>query len=236
MIAHIAYAERGQRTGTLTVHFVPTPAVRLGDLLSAQEPVIELRSAERRYPISLMSVGDPYVFIDAVSLGVRTQRELFADDRQLDDTLAALRTAAARRLGSPQDGVFVKIAAIGRFHRGRLAVRTTSTPGSPPTLALTGAICLGVASTLKETIPYQLTRPARRAPDMLTIDTPRAVTAVTVRVSGATPDEHLLSTSVTRTRPPNRCRTRWSQARHSRRHHSSTRPSERLTMPTSPAT
>lgn len=235
MVAHIAYADGGQRSGTLTVHFVPTPALRLGDLLLAEEPVVELQSAARRYPVSVVSVGDPYVFIDAVGLGVRTQRALFADDRQLDDTLAALRTAAARRLRLPQEGVFPKIVAIGRFHRGRLAVRAISIPGSPPTLALTGAICLGVASTLKETIPYQLTRPARCVPATLTIDTPQALTAVTVRVTGRTPDEHLLSTSVTRTRPPNRCRTRWSQARHSRRHHNSIRPSERLTMPTSPA-
>lgn len=234
MIAHIAYADRSRRTATFMMHYVPTPAPRLGDLLFAEEPVIELESADIRYRVSLMSVDDPYVFIDAASLGVRTQRELFADDRQLSDTLAAVRTAAGRQLGSPHDGVFVKIAAIGQFHRGRLAVRAISVPNRHATLPLTGAICLGVATTLSGMIPYQLARP-RCMPAKLTIDTPRALTAVTVQVTGTDADDHLLSTSVTRKSAPKRCRSRWSVTRRSRRQQSPTPRSTRRTMAPLPA-
>jgi 2-methylaconitate cis-trans-isomerase PrpF len=200
VIAHIAYADRSRRAGTFTMHFVPTPPARLGDLLLCEEPVIELQSADIRYPVSLVSVGTPYVFIDAASLGVRTQRELFADDRQLDHTLAALRTVAACRLGLPQDGGFLKIAGVGQFHPGRLAVRAFSVANSQRTLALTGAVCLGVARTLPGTIPYELARLARCASGKLTIDTPKTATAVTVQVSGTAADDWLLWTSVTRKR------------------------------------
>lgn len=222
MIAHIAFADRVRRTGALTVHFVPTPAARLGDLLVADEPVTELQSADIRYPISLVSIGSPYVFIAAASLGVRTQRELFANDRQLYDTLATLPTVAAGRLGSPLDRGFPEIAAVGQFHSGRLAVRTISARGWQPTFALTGAVCLGVATIITGTIPYQLTRPAGSASSMLTIDAPGTLTAVTVQVSGTALEDRLLATSVTRKHPPNECRSRWSHTVRLHRHQADT--------------
>jgi 2-methylaconitate cis-trans-isomerase PrpF len=200
VIAHIAYAARSRRAGTFTAHFVPTPPPRLGDLLLCKEPVIELQSAGIRYPISLVSIGNPYVFIDAASLGVSIQRELFADDRQLHDTLAELRTAAACRLGLAQDDAFVKIAAVGQFHRGGLAVRALSAQSWQRTLAFTGAVCLGVARTLPGTIPYQLAGLARCRPGKLTIDAPETATAVTAQISGTAAEDRLLWTSVTRKR------------------------------------
>jgi 2-methylaconitate cis-trans-isomerase PrpF len=79
-------------------------------------------------------------------------------------------------------------------------VRALSVANSQRTLALTGAVCLGVARTLPETIPYELAGLARCASGKLTIDSPKAATAVTVQVSGTTADDWLLWTSVTRKR------------------------------------
>lgn len=198
VVCEVDEAARG--TGTFTVHFLPTPAARLGDLLLTTEPVVELESAGNRYPVSLVSVGNPYVFVDAADLGVRTQDALFADDPQLFETLTALRATAARRLGYPQEGVFPKIAAVGRFQPGRLAVRAISVPSWHPTLAVTGAVCLGVATTIAGTIPYELGRLADCAPGELQIDTPGGQTAVAAEVSGTGGDDRLLWTSVTRKR------------------------------------
>jgi 2-methylaconitate cis-trans-isomerase PrpF len=198
VVCEVDEAARG--TGTFTVHFLPTPVARLGDMLLTGQPVDELESAGQGYPVSLVSAGNPYVFVDAAKLGVRTQDGLFAEDPQLFETLTALRAAAARRLGCPQEGVFPKIAAVGRFQHSRLAVRAISVPSWHPTLAVTGAVCLGVASAIAGTIPYELARLADCAPGQLAIDTPGGQTAVSAEVSGTGADDRLLWTSVTRKR------------------------------------
>lgn len=192
--------EVARRTGNFTVHFLPTPAARLGDLMLTDEPVTELESDGVAYPVSLVSVGNPYVFVDAASLGLVSRDDLFADDPELFERLVALRTVAADRLGFPPDGAFPKIAAVGQFQPGRLAVRAISVPRWHPTMAVTGAVCLGVASTIAGTIPHELARSARCVPGELAIDTPGGSTVVSAEVSGTGPDDRLLWTSVTRKR------------------------------------
>jgi 2-methylaconitate cis-trans-isomerase PrpF len=192
--------EAGRRDGNFTMHFLPTAVARLDDLLLDRAPVTELSSAGVRYPVSLVSVGNPYVFVDAASLGISTHAELFADDPELFERLAALRLAAARRLGLPGEGAFPKIAAVGQFEPGRLAVRAISVPSWHPTLAATGAVCLGAASTIAGTIPYELARRAGCTPGDVAIDTPGGSTAVSAEVSGTAGDDRLLWTSLTRKR------------------------------------
>jgi 2-methylaconitate cis-trans-isomerase PrpF len=189
--------EASRRAGSFTVHFLPTGTARLGDLLSADEPVTALDCAGVRHPVSLVSVGNPYVFIDAASLGVTAQHELFDDDPTLFDELLTVRDAAARRLSLPQEGAFPKVAAVGSFQPGRLAVRAISVPSWHPTLAVTGAVCLGAAGAIPGTIPHELARRAGCTPGELAIDTPGGSTVVSVEVSGTTIDDHLLWTSLT---------------------------------------
>ncbi|HEX8159616.1 MAG TPA: PrpF domain-containing protein [Solirubrobacteraceae bacterium] len=192
--------EAGRRTGNFTVHFLHTPAARLGDLLLTAQPVSDLQCRGMKYPVSLVSVGNPYVFVNAASLGIATIDEFFGEDPALFERLAALRAAAAARLGFPPDGAFPKIAAVAQFQPGRLAVRAISVPSWHPTLAVTGAVCLGVASAIAGTIPYELAQAAGCTPGEIAIDTPGGSTAVSTEVSGTTTADRLLWASVTRKR------------------------------------
>lgn len=183
--------------GSFTVHFLQTPPARLGDLLLTSEPVTTLDVDGRLVPVSLVSTGNPYVFVEAATMGIADQATLFADDPQLFARMSAVKAAAARALGWPEDGAFPKVAAIGQFRAERLSARAISVPRWHPTLALTGVTCLGTASAIEGTIPQRLARRADCQPGRLAIDTPGGPTAVTAEVSGTTPDDHVRWASVT---------------------------------------
>jgi len=166
-------------TVSFTMHFIHTPPKPLASLLMAGEPrtVLSVRGAE--IPVSLVSAGNPYVFVDAASVSVSSQAELFAGGPELYDRLQEIRSAAATYLGSPPDSVFPKIAVIMPVDTGRVAVRAISVPSWHPTLALTGAACLGAAASIVGTIPWFAVNQAGIRPGgQIDIDTPGGATAV----------------------------------------------------------
>jgi 2-methylaconitate cis-trans-isomerase PrpF len=196
LVCEVNEASRGDVL--FTAHFVPRADVRFTDLLPAHEPMTTLRTAAGRVEVSLVSVGNPYVFVDAESLGMSTLGELFADKEALYRDLAAVRAAGALRLGLPRAGVLPKIAVVGGFHAGRIAARAISVPGWHPTLALTGAVCLGVASWIPGTIPHALARAASCSEGELAIETPGGRIVVHCDVSRTSTDDFLRWTSVRR--------------------------------------
>lgn len=166
-----------------TVHFVRNPPTPVGQLLLAGEPTTVLTVEGRRVAVSLVSAGNPYVFVDAAGAGVSTRDELFADDPVLMDRLLRIRAAASAYLGWPPESVFPKIAVITPDEPGSLAARAISVPSWHPTLALTGAACLGAATGIEGTVPWLAARDAGCEEGRVGITTPGgsgAVTAATI--------------------------------------------------------
>jgi 2-methylaconitate cis-trans-isomerase PrpF len=162
--------------GSLTVHFLQEPMVALKDLLVTGSPVDILEAPSGTYELSLVSMGNPYVFVRAHDLGVHDKDHLFADDQKLFDTLVGIRQAAGQRWGWPSGSAFPKIAAIDSFAPGRISVRAISVPTWHPTLALTGATCLGAASVIPGTVAHKVAGWTGCASGPVHIETPTGVT------------------------------------------------------------
>jgi 2-methylaconitate cis-trans-isomerase PrpF len=161
--------------GNLTVHFLQEPDVALDRLLPTGAPVDSLTVGSTEYRVSLVDMGNPYVFVRARDLGVHSRDELFADDRQLFEDLVALRRAAAVRWGWPDTSAFPKVAAIEHFTHGQVTVRAVSVPKWHPTLALTGATCLAVATVIPHTIAHEVAVEAGCGADQVRMETPASV-------------------------------------------------------------
>ncbi|KOG38850.1 hypothetical protein ADK74_31320 [Streptomyces decoyicus] len=171
--------ETGLNEVRFTVYFVQPVGVPLPELLLTGEPRTELEADGVLRTVSLVSTGNPYVFVDARDLGIRDHTELFAAGDALFEQMARLRVAAAGRLGWSPDGAFPKIAATLPEASGRIAARAISVPGWHPTIALTGAVCLGAAARIPGTVPWRIAQEAGRSDGPLGITTPGGRTAVT---------------------------------------------------------
>ncbi|WP_158895085.1 PrpF domain-containing protein [Amycolatopsis anabasis] len=181
---------------TFTAHFLNHPAVRLESLLPLGTTTTDLPYDDGGIRISGVSVGNPYVFLAAEDLGVHTEDELFADNEKLFDTMSRIRRSAATSYGWPVDGAFPKVAAVLPAGDQAVAVRAISVPSWHPTLALTGAVCLGAASKIRGTIPFKLAGAAARPGNPLEIRTKGGVTVAAASVSGNEPDSELSWVSV----------------------------------------
>lgn len=155
-----------------SVHFVHQPPMPAGNLLLTGEPVTRLDVNGKPVDVSLVSAGNPYVFVAADSVGVSGKDELFADDDALFDRLVTIRAVAAEHLGWSPNGAFPKIAVTLPISPGRIAVRAVSVPRWHPTLALTGAACLGAATGIIGTIPWQSTHGLAGSPGTVHFETP----------------------------------------------------------------
>jgi 2-methylaconitate cis-trans-isomerase PrpF len=171
--------EADRETARCTLYFLHTPPVPVERLLLRGEPQTTLDLEEEKVTVSLVSSGNPYVFVGAREVGVISSAELFAGGPELFDRLDRIRGAAARLLDWPPDGAFPKIAVVLPDGAGRIAARAITVPGWHPTLALTGAVCLGAASCIPETIPWLAARDAGCLGGLVGIETPGGSTAVT---------------------------------------------------------
>ncbi|HEX5740562.1 MAG TPA: PrpF domain-containing protein [Pilimelia sp.] len=179
-----------------TVHFVQQRPVPLAELLIAGEPRTVLEAAGRRYEVSLVSSGNPYVFVDARTLGLDAAACLFAAGDAVHAELVALRRAAAVRLGWPPDGAFPKIAAVLPDGPGALAARALSVPSWHPTIALTGAVCLASAVRIPGTVPAGAAAEGGHLDDTLRILTAGGRTGVTTAVEPVAGEPALCWSSV----------------------------------------
>ncbi|MFD8500294.1 PrpF domain-containing protein [Amycolatopsis sp. NPDC059657] len=179
---------------TFTAHFLNHPSVALEELLPFGETTTDLPYSGGTIRVSAVSVGNPYLFVSGHDLGVGTKDELFADNPELFDTMTAIRRSAAAQYGWPVDGAFPKVAAVIPDGEDKLAVRAVSVPSWHPTLALTGAVCLGAARQIRGTIPYQLAGEHCDGP--LEIRTKGGVTTSAAAVSGHDRDSRLSWVSV----------------------------------------
>ncbi|MBC3840264.1 hypothetical protein GXW82_08805 [Streptacidiphilus sp. 4-A2] len=129
---------------TIGAHFLRTPPVSAREMLPTGEGTTLVAGGTPGappLPVSIVSAGNPYVFVDGADLGVRGADQLFADDPALFETMSSLRRQVAHLLGWPLEGAFPKIAAVLREGAGHVAVRAISVPSWHPTVAITGAVC-----------------------------------------------------------------------------------------------
>lgn len=176
--------EARKRSGSFTVHFLQDTGVKLVDLLLTGNPVDRLLTSGGVQDASLVSMGNPYCFVDARELGLHSEEELFRSGEDIYTRMLDIRTAAAEHLQWPTDSVFPKIAAICCYRPGRIAVRAISVPKWHPSIALTGATCLAAAASIPGTIPERLAHEAGLQRGVVEIDTTGGSTAAAASVAG----------------------------------------------------
>ncbi|OEU96553.1 PrpF domain-containing protein [Streptomyces oceani] len=165
-----------------TAHFLCSPPLRLPELLMTGEQVTQVPFEGRYVPVSLVSMGNSYAFVDASHFGVDGPDSLFGDDPGLFDAMTRLRIAVCESQGWDTFGAFPKIAALLPQEGGGLFVRAVSVPSWHPTVALTGAICLGTAAGIAGTVPWSLAGQAAQDPDaLLRVSTPGGCVRVAAR-------------------------------------------------------
>ncbi|WP_037887067.1 PrpF domain-containing protein [Streptomyces sp. NRRL S-87] len=197
---HIVCEVDGSRrlSGDFTLHFVQPQGTRLSRLLMTGRPVDVVSTPAGTYGVSLASLGNPYVFVDARDLGIGSQAELFGAGAAVFDEMQQIRRAAATLLGMPADSVFPKVAAIASYQSGRLAVRSISVPTWHPTLALTGTICLAAAASRPGTVAARFLDGRPGGTTRVEIDTAGGSTAALVDVEREPADALLQWVSVSR--------------------------------------
>ncbi|MFB7915464.1 PrpF domain-containing protein [Streptomyces sp. NPDC056061] len=181
---------------TFTVQFVQPRPVPFADLLMTGETVTRLDIGGQRVPVSLVSSGNAYAFVDARALGIDAAAPLFDSDGGLLDRLRRIRDAAAHRLGRAPGGAFPKVAAILPDDRAAIAARAVSVPDWHPTIALTGAVCLGTAVRIPHTIPWHIARESGATDGPVDIRTPGGRTTVTSVTCGSGTDGALMWATV----------------------------------------
>ncbi|MGW1777071.1 PrpF domain-containing protein [Streptomyces sp. NPDC002104] len=186
-----------------TVTFVQPRPVPFARLLPTGEPRTALDAGGERFEVSLVASANTYAFIDARTLAIPDTAALFGAGDELLARLEHIRAAAARRLGWDPDGVFPKIAAILPGADGSLSARAVTVPGWHPTIALTGAVCLGTAVRVPHTVPWRIARELGASDGLVDIVTSggrTAVSAVTAAPGAGGGDGALLWASVARKR------------------------------------
>jgi 2-methylaconitate cis-trans-isomerase PrpF len=180
-----------RRSARFTVYFVQPPQRRLADLLLTGRIIDQITTGSGVQRSSLVSLGNPYVFVDAAEVGITTREQLLAAGETLFNRMTDIRMAAAELLCWPPEGTFPKIAVVGAFAPGRLTARAISVPRWHPTLALTGATCLGGAVCIAGTVPHQLAMAVGSTPEHIAIETPGGSTTVSCATTGNSADDQL---------------------------------------------
>ncbi|PKW00291.1 hypothetical protein SAMN05428944_7952 [Streptomyces sp. 1222.5] len=182
----VCEAERVERDmAGFTVTFVQPSPVPFADLLPDGRPRTVLADGGEQVEVSLVASSNTYAFVDARTLGVADQAALFDAGGRLLERLESLRGAAADLLGWPRGGAFPKIAAVLPGADGGVAARAVTVPGWHPSIALTGAVCLGTAMRIPGTLPWRIAREHGTDDGLVDITTPGGRTAVTAVTSAA---------------------------------------------------
>ncbi|MGW1296332.1 PrpF domain-containing protein [Streptomyces sp. NPDC002533] len=180
----VCEAEQVERdTAVFTVTFVQPAPVPFDTLLPGGGTRTVLDTGDERVEVSLVTSANTYAFVDARALDVPDQAALFDAGTELLARLEKVRRAGADRLGWPRDGAFPKVAAVLPGSGGGLAARAVTVPGWHPSIALTGAVCLGSAVRIPGTLPWQAARENGADAGLIEIATPGGRTAVSAVTS-----------------------------------------------------
>ena len=179
-----------------TAHFLCSPPRPVAELLLAGQAVTRVSLGGRSVEVSLVSMGNPYILVNAADLGAGDTDALFADDPALFQRMLDLRRAVCAEYGWDAHGAFPKIAALLPEGPQRLAVRAISVPSWHPMVALTGAVCLGAAAEIAGSVPARLLAAAGDGEGPLTLRTTGGEIRVAAATEGAPADQHLTWVSV----------------------------------------
>ncbi|WP_042167947.1 PrpF domain-containing protein [Paenibacillus gorillae] len=179
-----------------TAHFIVDGETPLSSLLPSGALTDQLATEYGDYEVSLASSGNPYVFVNAAELGIHSEQALFEAGEDTLVRLHAIRRSAAQLLGWNPDGVFPKVAAIASYEPGVIAFRGVSIPSWHPTIALTGAACIGAAAAIEGTIVHRLIGDTLAAGYRLRVNTKGGSTYISTATTGGKLSDHLLYSSI----------------------------------------
>jgi 2-methylaconitate cis-trans-isomerase PrpF len=194
LVCEVDYASRGMLN--CTAHFIENPERSLRSLLPTGHPVDLLKTTSGEVSVSIVSCGNPYVFVDAADIGLRNEEELFNAGDALLNRLEGIRRTAAFMLGWDPESVFPKIAAIAGFGPECVSLRAISVPSWHPTIALTGAACVGAAASIPGTVVNRAANTGGRQSYRLCIRTSGGKTNVATATTGTSLDDCLLYNSI----------------------------------------
>jgi 2-methylaconitate cis-trans-isomerase PrpF len=184
-------------TASFTARFRYAPPRATSRMLLTGEPRTILDVDGTRVPVSLVSNGNPYVFVDGASVGAASAGDLFAGRGRLLERLVRVRQVAAGLLGWPADGAFPKAAAVlPAGPDGGLAVRAVSVPSWHPTLALTGSVCLAAAVNIEGTVPWLAAQASGHTGGPVEVGTPGGRWPISVTIASRNGSPHLAEVTV----------------------------------------
>ncbi|MBK5432176.1 hypothetical protein EJ131_31780 [Bacillus mycoides] len=178
-----------------TAHFIEKPGTKLGTLLPTGQTKNIVKTPLGNFECSIVSAGNPYVFVSCLELGIESEEQLFNAGNDVFTKLQEIRYAASNLLGWDPESVFPKIAVLGRFRPDTVSVRAISVPKWHPTMALTGVACLGVSASMKGTVAYDIASQCFMN-NNLKIQTSGGTTAVSSATTGNEMDDYLLYNSI----------------------------------------
>ncbi|MFI9645098.1 PrpF domain-containing protein [Streptomyces sp. NPDC052040] len=190
--------ESWRHGGSFTVYFVQPPGKSITQALMTGNPVDRLSTPTGSYEVSLVSLGNPYVFVDARELGITSRHELFEAGDDVFDEMLSIRRSTSALLGVPDTSVFPKVAMVGGYTPGRLSARAITVPRWHPTLALTGITCLAAAATAAGTVPARLFEETGGQPPQVEIETPGGLAVATSTIEDSARGRVLEWVSVSR--------------------------------------
>ncbi|MFD0589452.1 PrpF domain-containing protein [Paenibacillus sp. GCM10027627] len=179
-----------------TAHFIVNAGTTLGSLLPSGTLLNQLQTEYGQYEVSMVSSGNPYVFVDAADLGIYSQEELFEAGCEAVDKLQAIKRAAATELGWNPEGVFPKVAAIASYEPDTMVFRALSIPSWHPTIALTGAACIGAASAIEGTVVHRIVQQTQSTGYRLKVLTKGGSTVISTATTGGKLTDELLYNSI----------------------------------------
>ncbi|MFF2885893.1 PrpF domain-containing protein [Paenibacillus sp. NPDC057967] len=179
-----------------TAHFIVDGGTSLASLLPSGALSNRLDTPFGEYEVSIVSSGNPYVFVQAAQLGIQSEQELFEAGDDTLERLNAIRRAAAQLLGWNPDGVFPKVAAIASYEPDTISFRAISIPSWHPTIALTGAACIGAAAAIDDTVVQRLIGSTDAAGNRLRVSTKGGSTYISTATTGGKLTDDLLYSSI----------------------------------------
>jgi 2-methylaconitate cis-trans-isomerase PrpF len=178
-----------------TAHFINNSEAKLRSMLPTGKPTDLIKTNLGDFEVSIVSAGNPYVFIKSTDLGIQNEHELFEADHSIFNQLQIIRKGVSNILGWDPNSVFPKITTFGHFRENFLSTRAISVPSWHPTLALTGAACLSVAAAIKDTVVYKVADKLKEN-NFLHINTKGGRTGVSCTTTGENLDDYLLYSSI----------------------------------------
>jgi 2-methylaconitate cis-trans-isomerase PrpF len=157
----------------IVLNFLDAAGAKTGRLLPTGRPLDIIDGIE----VSCVDLSSPLVFVAAGSLGKtghETKPELDGDPELLR-RLESIRCRASllMGLGDPTGKVLPKIALVAPPHAGGdIASRYFVPWNCHSAYAVTGALCLGAAATIPDTVAHGVARRKRENPSAIVIEHP----------------------------------------------------------------